>query len=1249
MLDEQEGGAGSFGGPGGGDALENDAEVLDFLEAFERDRGAGKRLPLSHYLGRFRRAEDAIAREYLALTGAAASSNAAPERTGESTDGLPLFGHYRLIRELGRGGQGAVWLAEDTRLARRVALKVLPPGIHWITDDRRRRFRREAEVVARLEHAAICPVLEADLDAEAPYIAMRCVEGDTLAHVITRARAGERHAALPLAPRNRVELARSLAFFERTARALHAAHEAGVLHRDVKPGNVMVTPEGEPVVLDFGQARDLLSEAHDAQHEHTRTGDVFGTPAYMSPEQLAGKPDAVGRGTDVWALGATLYEALTLKRPFEGANTALLARAITEREPIDPRMFNRSLPDDVRAVLETALDKDATRRYASALDLAEDLRRVREYEPIRARPAGPMLRLARWARRRPAIAGALSFAALSLTLGLGLFARGLVRESRALDRRGEAIENEMAALGREQAALAREREAVAAERVALDHALARHLAERTLALLGEDPSASLALGIEAVQLEANAFTRAALLTALEGCRLESVFHGDPARRVLDLALVPGDETAIAALDDGRAVLFELATGVMRREFPGTGGAVRAVRVHEATAWIGTEDGVVRAVDLSSGAELARLDSLPAGVRSMELSADGTRLVVVDAEDGVTLANARLLDVRWRVRVSHPIGVARFALENKRIVAASAVLQGGEPPRSSTATLLDAADGAAVASLEGHTDWIRSVAIASDGARIATASEDGTVRLWDAASGNALAPVLELGGPVWSVAFSGDGARLAVAYDSGGDANASLFDSSTGARQDLDGHRHARVVHAAFDPSGTRLATASFDTTVGIWDGEDGRELGRLKAFFQPLRAEFSADGRRIVTLSNDRSVHVWFAEAPPDAFVLSGHRGAVLDARFVSDDSGRAVRAVTASADGTARVWALDGLRPGAELARLEGHDGPVVRALPRPQRDEVLTLGSDGTARLFTAESGVVMCDAGHALVDAWIDVHGSRAALLDAHGNVCIVELDGGAVHELDAREVTSCAWDSMGLLLAVGTEEGLVQLFDKGGVERARYDLGALHASSRGAAVRAVAFRPGVDELAVASKLVVGGGTVQFIGLSGGEPVRDALRLFEPNALAWDTLGERLLVLGARGGGARRLYDLASGEEVRQEMFHQANLTAGAFSPEGSLVLTAAQDGRVHVGDARTGLPVLAVPRHEGAITAVDLAQGARGMLALTAGEDGLARVWPVDALPYALARQPRRLLAWEVAREKRLAEPLVYPPSRGELGD
>src|SRR5690606_23917249 len=147
----------------------------------------------------FRRAEVAIAREYLELTGSngAAERNEKTEKADEANDGLPRFGHYRLIRELGRGGQGAVWLAEDTRLARRVALKVLPPGIHWITDDRRRRFRREAEVVARLEHAAICPVLEADLDAEAPYIAMRCVEGDTLAHVITRARAGERHAALP--------------------------------------------------------------------------------------------------------------------------------------------------------------------------------------------------------------------------------------------------------------------------------------------------------------------------------------------------------------------------------------------------------------------------------------------------------------------------------------------------------------------------------------------------------------------------------------------------------------------------------------------------------------------------------------------------------------------------------------------------------------------------------------------------------------------------------------------------------------------------------------------------------------------------------------------------------------------------------------------------------------------------------------------------------------------------------------------
>jgi len=213
-------------------------------------------------------------------------------------------GPYRLVRELGRGGQAIVWLAEDSRIGRQVALKMLPhlgPG----GEEALRRFRREAEVAARLEHPGICSVFEAEIDHGTPYIAMRYVAGETLARRLAVARDAQ------AAPPDRGALRDLALLFEKAARALHAAHEAGIVHRDVKPANLMITPEGEPVVLDFGLAREDDASAPAL----SLTGEVSGTPAYMSPEQMTGRsrPD---RRTDVWSLGIALYEAATLAHPF---------------------------------------------------------------------------------------------------------------------------------------------------------------------------------------------------------------------------------------------------------------------------------------------------------------------------------------------------------------------------------------------------------------------------------------------------------------------------------------------------------------------------------------------------------------------------------------------------------------------------------------------------------------------------------------------------------------------------------------------------------------------------------------------------------------------------------------------------------------------------------------------------------------------------------------------------------------------
>lgn len=305
---------------------------------------------------------------------------------------------YRLVRELGRGGQGVVFLAEDETLGRPVALKLLT-GFAAGDADACARLRREAEAAARLDHPGSAKVYAVGVFDGAPFIAMQFVDGPSAAACVSAARRGDPSRLYPrgAGPRSREEILAIAAFAEGSARALHAAHEAGFLHRDVKPGNLLVAPDGAPVLTDFG-----LAALRDPDGALTRTGDLLGTPSYFSPERLDGRAPRGGPQSDVFALGATLFELLTLRRAFDGATPDAALRAVLEAEPPTLRSLVPAAPRDLESVLLTALEKDPGRRYATALAFAEDLAAVRRGDPIAARPPGPIGRLLRRARRRPA-------------------------------------------------------------------------------------------------------------------------------------------------------------------------------------------------------------------------------------------------------------------------------------------------------------------------------------------------------------------------------------------------------------------------------------------------------------------------------------------------------------------------------------------------------------------------------------------------------------------------------------------------------------------------------------------------------------------------------------------------------------------------------------------------------------------------------------------------------------------------------
>ena len=293
---------------------------------------------------------------------------------------LGELGDYELLEEVGRGGQGVVFRARQKSLNRTVALKVISLG-QWASKAHVKRFRREAEAAASLDHPCIVPIYEVGERDGQCYFSMKFVEGGQLDEVVRRA---------PMSIRQAAEL------IAKVARTVHYAHEHGILHRDIKPGNILLDQKGEPHLTDFGLARLVETES-----TMTRTLEVLGTPSYMAPEQAMGNNSAVSSATDVYGLGAVFYQLLTGQPPFAGGATYETIKLLLDTEPKQPRLLNPKIDRDLGTICLKCLEKDPKRRYSSALALAEDLERWLKHEPIQARHTGVFARGRKWVQRNP--------------------------------------------------------------------------------------------------------------------------------------------------------------------------------------------------------------------------------------------------------------------------------------------------------------------------------------------------------------------------------------------------------------------------------------------------------------------------------------------------------------------------------------------------------------------------------------------------------------------------------------------------------------------------------------------------------------------------------------------------------------------------------------------------------------------------------------------------------------------------------
>jgi WD40 repeat protein/tRNA A-37 threonylcarbamoyl transferase component Bud32 len=1049
------------------------------------------------------------------------------------------LGDYEILEQIARGGMGIVYKARQIKLNRVVALKVLIGG-PFSTTEFYERFQSEAVTVASLQHPNIVSIFEIGHEKAQPFIAMEYVSGKNLADLIREQ---------PLAPR------RAAACVKTISLAIHYAHEKGVLHRDLKPSNILIDTAGEPRVTDFGLAKRLSGDS-----DITLTGQLLGTPSYIAPEQTSGKSKSPGPPSDIYSLGAILYHALTGRAPFRAETIEETLLQVLHSEPIKPRLLNPSVPPDLETICLKCLEKEPAKRYATAEDLAQDLNRFLNHQPIKARPATVVERAGRWAHRNPALAATLSGLVIVFFLGFTATAWQWKRAEQAAGTTAKAL-TRMEIQKAEDLFSGNDSETALA-----------YLAK----ILREDPNNHVAAERAVSALTYRSFPIPITSPLKHQARIYSAHFS------------PDGNYVVTASADHTAQVWETRTGLPIKAPLQHQGRVFSAEFDRSGKRVLTasEDGSACIWDSFTGERLIQLKH-DGTVKSAQFSPDGSCVVTASTDQTVRLwdaitgdpigsplslsknpnfarfspdaelivTGATEIGQVWNARTGRPVGPplvhefsigwAEFSPDSSKLVTTSS---------DGTAQIWNARTGELLIKLPGHSPHIFTARFSPDGQRLATSTSEGVARVWDVATGNPLTEPMQHDAAVLSVSFSSEAERVITAA---GDF-ARIWDSRTG--QPLTSRlRHDRQVRCAeFSPNGRLVLTASDDGTAMIWPVTAGHALPSILPHAQGvISASWSPQGNKMLTVSKDH-IRVWRAGSQDLITTSAPHSRSLRSASFFPD--GR--RIVSTSRDGTALI--LDATT-GKPLTTPLQHDRVVWMADVRADGKFLATASWDGTVKIWDAATGEIQRKP----IQFGAPVFTAR---FNPKSNQIVV----GGVNKAQILNLSKESATAIDLL----------------------HDDTVTHAE----------FSPDGTRVITACK----DGSARIWNAQTGQPLTEPLRHSSALYFVCFSPDGRLVVTCSQDKTART-WDGFTGDPVSAPMRHEDAVFNASFSPDSSRLGTASYDHTAAVWDARSGQRLQELFYHDATVFKAEFSSDGRRIL--TCSDDGTARIYdaPTPPLP------------------------------------